>query len=425
MEQSNEYLQPENFDSTVEKKALKRKKNSQIKGYQVAILMIISLLVGGVLTVALMGNIIPNSEYDASVISALMESIDKYYYFQDEKPDVNTMLNAAAEAVIATTGDRYAQYFTDEGYGDYYDNLNGNYKGIGVLVSLDEQGRGLLVTRAYTDNPAFNAGVCDGDVITHIDGVDVSDMSLDDASDLILGEDSSVVKLTILRDDKSLEIDVTRGDVTVSRVFSEKLENGIGYICIEEFTGDAATAFDTQLESLLNDGITSLIIDLRNNPGGGLDTVVKIADRILPECLITTIEGQLVDPPKEYRSTDDEKLDIPYVVLVNGSSASASEVFSGAVQDNEAAILIGTTTYGKGIVQTSWSLGTGMGVIKLTTDAYRTPDGSLIHGIGLTPDIEIELPIELQGISPYTLFHEYREQDTQLSRAIQYLTDGK
>lgn len=425
MEQPNEYLQSDSVETTTEKQTFKRKKTSQIKGYQVAILMIISLLVGGVLTATLIGSIVPSSEYDASVISALMESIDKYYYFQDEKPDVDTMLNAAANAVIATTGDRYAQYFTDEGYGDYYDNLNGNYKGIGVLVALDDEGRGLLVTRAYTGNPAFDAGVCDGDIITHIDGVDVSDMSLDDASDLILGTDGSVVKLTILRDEKSLEIDVTRGDVTVSRVFSEKLENGIGYICIEEFTGDAATAFDTQLEALLSDGITSLIIDLRNNPGGSLDTVVKIADRILPECLITTIEGQLVDPPKEYRSTDDEKLDIPYVVLVNGSSASASEVFSGAVQDNESAILIGTTTYGKGIVQTSWSLGTGMGVIKLTTDAYRTPDGSLIHGIGLTPDIEIDLPIELQGISPYTLFYEHRAEDTQLNRAIQYLTNGK
>ncbi|MDY2926197.1 MAG: S41 family peptidase, partial [Eubacteriales bacterium] len=146
---------------------------------------------------------------------------------------------------------------------------------------------------------------------------------------------------------------------------------------------------------------------------------------VLPDCLITTLEGQLVDPPEEYRSDDKQKLEIPYVVLVNEGSASASEVFSGAIQDNNAAPLIGTTTFGKGIVQTSWSLGVGRGMIKLTTDAYRTPSGKLIHGIGLTPDIEVQQPAELQGISPYTLLNEYRSEDAQLNRAIEYLLTGK
>ena len=228
-----------------------------------------------------------------------------------------------------------------------------------------------------------------------------------------------------MRGESSQTFDVVRGDVVVSRVFSERLDNGIGYICIEEFTGDAATAFNSQLQALLDDGITSLIIDIRNNPGGGLDTVIKIADRVLPDCLITTLEGQLVDPPEEYRSDDKQKLEIPYVVLINEGSASASEVFSGAIQDNNAAPLIGTTTFGKGIVQTSWSLGVGRGMIKLTTDAYRTPSGKLIHGIGLTPDIEVQQPAELQGVSPYTLLNEYRSEDAQLNRAIEYLLTGK
>ena len=335
------------------------------------------------------------------------------------------MLKAAADAVIASTGDRYAEYFTDEGYDAYYDNLNGNYKGIGVLVTGDPKGRGLLVSRAYTGNPAYNAGVRDGDIITHVNGTSLAGVSLDDAADLLIGEDGSVASLTVLRGESSQTFDVVRGDVVVSRVFSERLDNGIGYICIEEFTGDAATAFNSQLQALLDDGITSLIIDIRNNPGGGLDTVIKIADRVLPDCLITTLEGQLVDPPEEYRSDDKQKLEIPYVVLVNEGSASASEVFSGAIQDNNAAPLIGTTTFGKGIVQTSWSLGVGRGMIKLTTDAYRTPSGKLIHGIGLTPDIEVQQPAELQGVSPYTLLNEYRSEDAQLNRAIEYLLTGK
>ncbi len=203
------------------------------------------------------------------------------------------------------------------------------------------------------------------------------------------------------------------------------LENNIGYICIEEFTGDAAGAFNAQLEQLLAKGIDSLIIDLRNNPGGSLDIVVEIADRVLPDCNITTLEGKLVDPPREYRSDDKEKLEIPYVVLVNENSASASEVFSSAVQDNQAAKLVGTKTFGKGIVQTSWSLGEGMGTIKLTTDAYITPNGRHIHEIGLTPDIVVEQPVELQGVSPYVLLNEYREQDVQLTAAIEYLMQGK
>lgn len=403
-----------------------KKQGGGIKGYQIAILMIVSLLVGSFLTVVLLSSVsLPGDKYDASIISDLMESIDKYYYFQDEKPDVDTMLKAAADAVIASTGDRYAEYFTDEGYDAYYDNLNGNYKGIGVLVTGDPEGRGLLVSRAYTGNPAYNAGVRDGDIITHVNGTSLAGVSLDDAADLLIGEDGSVASLTVLRGESSQTFDVVRGDVVVSRVFSERLDNGIGYICIEEFTGDAATAFNSQLQALLDDGITSLIIDIRNNPGGGLDTVIKIADRVLPDCLITTLEGQLVGPPEEYRSDDKQKLEIPYVVLVNEGSASASEVFSGAIQDNNAAPLIGTTTFGKGIVQTSWSLGVGRGMIKLTTDAYRTPSGKLIHGIGLTPDIEVQQPAELQGISPYTLLNEYRSEDAQLNRAIEYLLTGK
>lgn len=148
---------------------------------------------------------------------------------------------------------------------------------------------------------------------------------------------------------------------------------------------------------------------------------MEIADRVLPECTITTLSGKLVDPPREYRSDDKQKLEIPYVVLVNNNSASASEVFSSAVQDNNAAKLIGTTTFGKGIVQTSWSLGEGEGMIKLTTDAYTTPNGRHIHGVGLTPDIAVELPEELEGMSPYALINAHRDSDTQLSAAVEYL----
>ncbi len=400
-----------------------------IKGYHVALLMILSGVVSVILVFALILGIGAKqmSRYDASIISELLRSIDEYYYFQDKKPETSELLNAAAKALIAAVGDPYAEYFSDEEYNSYRDNLNGNYKGIGVLVGIDPDGRGLRVERAYVNNPAYVAGVRDMDIITAVNGEELAGVDLNTASELLVGEDGSIAKLTVLRDGEpeALEIEVKRGDVVVTRVFSEMLENNIGYICIEEFTGDAAGAFNAQLEQLLAKGIDSLIIDLRNNPGGSLDIVVEIADRVLPDCNITTLEGKLVDPPREYRSDDKEKLEIPYVVLVNENSASASEVFSSAVQDNQAAKLVGTKTFGKGIVQTSWSLGEGMGTIKLTTDAYITPNGRHIHEIGLTPDIVVEQPVELQGVSPYVLLNEYREQDVQLTAAIEYLMQGK
>lgn len=396
-----------------------------IRGWQVAVLMLLSGVVSVVLVFAVLLNYGSKlySKYDSQVISDLLESVDRYYYFDEEKPDTETLLNAAAKALIAEIGDPYAEYFSDEEYNAYRDNLNGNYKGIGVLVGLDPDGRGLIVERAYTNNPAYNAGVRDGDIITSINGNQLKDTDFNGAAEMLMGDDGSTAELGIIREGEAqpLTISVKRGDVVVTRVFSEKLENNIGYICIEEFTGDAAEAVNTQLNELLDNGITSLIIDLRNNPGGSLDTVVEIADRVLPECTITTLSGKLVDPPREYRSDNKQKLEIPYVVLVNNNSASASEVFSSAVQDNNAAKLIGTTTFGKGIVQTSWSLGEGEGMIKLTTDAYTTPNGRHIHGVGLTPDIAVELPEELEGMSPYALINAHRDSDTQLSAAIEYL----
>lgn len=402
----------------------KRANKKGISAWQVALLMIISGVVSVVLTFALLihlgGSLL--DKYDASVISMLLQSIDEYYYFQDAKPDSEELLNAAAKALMAELGDPYAEYFSDAEYNSYRDNMNGNYKGIGVLVGLDPEGRGLMVERSYVNNPAYNAGVRDRDIITSINEKSLAGIDLNTASDLLLGDEGTVVKLGILRGDDSLTIEVARGDVLVTRVFSEMLESKIGYICIEEFTGDAKDAFETQLKKLTDAGMESLIIDLRNNPGGALDIVVEIADMVLPDCTITTLSGKMIDPPKEYHSDDAKKLSIPYVVLVNEGSASASEVFSAAVQDNEAAKLIGTKTFGKGIVQTSWSLGDGFGVIKLTTDAYTTPNGRHIHGIGLTPDIVVEQPAELVGVSPYELLNNYRDRDAQLKAAIEYLT---
>lgn len=365
------------------------------------------------------------SEYDATVISALLEEIDNYYYFSDEAPETGALLEHAAKTLVSDVGDPYAAYYTEEEYTSFRNELDGNYKGIGVLVGIADDESGLIVTRAYVGNPAYEAGVRDGDIIVSVDNKPLEGVSLDEASEMLLGEDDSIAQITVLRDGQEMSFSIVRGDVHVTPVFSEQLENGVGYICIEQFTGNASEAFNDQLQALLDAGITSLIIDVRNNPGGSLDVVIDICDRILPDCLIMTLEGKLCDPPVEYRSTDEEQLDIPYVILTNENSASASEVFASAVQDNDKAQIVGINTFGKGIVQTSWSLGEGLGYIKITTDVYRTPDGDLIHGIGVKPDIEVEQAEQLKGIDPYYIMRDAMDADVQLEAAIESLINNK
>lgn len=415
--------------TTGKPRAKKEKRYLKVTPSQITWTAIVSLFVGVALSLlVLTGGTTrfriadTGNKYDATLLSVLLKEIDEYYYFSEDMPDSQKLKETAAKAVVGAIGDKYAAYYTEEEYEAFRNQINGDYKGIGVLVSQLETEKGIVVTRAFEDNNAYNAGVRDGDVIVKVDGTSLEGMSLDDAADLLIGEDGTKVKLEIIRDGETMEFEVERGDVHKTQVFSKQLENKIGYICIESFTGDAATAFNEHLDKLLGAGIESLIIDIRNNPGGSLDVVVSIADRVLPDCLITTIEGKLCDPPDEYRSSDEQKLEIPYVVLVNGNSASASEVFSSAVQDNKQAAIIGTTTFGKGIVQTSWSLGNGMGFIKLTTDAYRTPSGKLIHGIGVVPDIEVEQDAQLEGVDPYFIMRDAMDKDLQLKAAIEELS---
>ena len=261
----------------------------------------------------------------------------------------------------------------------------------------------------------------DGDCIVAVNGSSVAGMELGAISDIIGGEDGTVVRLTVLRGEETLDLNVTRGDVYVRRVYTERLGNGIGYLRIDSFTGNAAAEFNDAIDGFLKMGMEGLVIDLRNNPGGMLETVVAICDRILPECTITTIEGKLVNPPKVYTSSAKESIDIPIVVLTNGNSASASEIFAAAIKENHAGVIMGTNTFGKGIVQTSWQLLPGKGYLKLTTDVYKTPNGNMIHGVGVAPDIELAQDPEIEGYDIYYIRRDMKDRDVQVNAAIEYL----
>lgn len=249
------------------------KKYNGARPWQVAILMLMSAAVAAmVLFVALLGGkgryrlIDGGAKYDSSLISTLLSDIDKYYYFHDDAPDTEKLLEDAAHDIVNSIGDPYAAYYTNEEYEAFENSINGSYKGIGVLLGVTD-GNGAEIVRVYEGNPAAKAGIREGDTVIAVDGKSTLGLPHEEVSDLISGLDGTTVALTIKRGEETLEIDVERGDVYIKRVYTEILENSIGYIRIESFTGNAAEEFNEGLDGLLGQGIESLIIDLRNNPG--------------------------------------------------------------------------------------------------------------------------------------------------------------
>ena len=381
-------------------------------------LLLVSIECGGLnnlRSIKLMG------KYDSSIFSELLYRIDTLHF--GETPSSKELTEAAAHAMVDAVGDRYAAYFSKQEYSDYLSSLNGNIKGgVGISVYAPDE-NGALIHRVYEGTFADEAGLKSGDVIVALDGVSVGGRTLDELVDMIGGDSGTTVKFTVKRGEETLDMDVMRGNVYIKRVEYKMLDNDIGYIYISSFTGYAETELRSAISDLETQGAKSLIIDLRDDPGGSLSMVVNMSDMMLPVCTIASMQGNTTDPT-EYFYSDGEMCELPFVVLVNGNSASASEIFAGAMQDNGRAKIIGTQTYGKGIVQTTFTLNDDHGYLKLTTDAYFTPSGRSLSGTGITPDLVVELPDEVNGMDIYTLVNEYDEQDAQLQAAISELTGG-
>ncbi len=318
-------------------------------------------------------------------IDLLAGYIEENYYEEVEIEDLRTGLFAG----LFDNLDVYSQYYTPEEYQDLMESqVEGTYCGIGAGLQQDEETDVVTVIRVYEDSPALEAGLMVGDIILQADEYEATDMDLDELVSHIRGEEGTSVHLLIYRDGEEMEFDIPRRSLSYETVVSEMLADQIGYLEITEFTESTVEQFEKALEKLKEQGMEALIIDLRYNPGGVLDVVCEILDDILPEGLIVYTEDR--DGNREdFRSTNERELAVPLAVLVNGSSASASEIFAGAVQDREAGTLIGTTTYGKGVVQSIRALSDGS-ALKLTTQRYFTPNGTCIQGIGITPDVEIE-----------------------------------
>lgn len=320
-------------------------------------------------------------------LEQVRSALEEGYY---QEVDDDALMTAAIRGMMASLEDPYTFYYTPDEMEEHNEQTEGTYHGIGILMQSNADGQ-IEIIRVYEGSPAAASGARAGDFILRVDGVEVSGtdaQAFEEAVNLMRGEDGTELALTVQRDGGTLELHMIRGDVSVSNVSYAELSGGIGYINIFQFTGDDVTAFDAALEALQAAGVSGLMIDLRNNPGGLLDDVVAIADRLLPEGLIVYTEDRAGKRESFY--SDAACCDLPLVILINDMSASASEILAAAVQDHGRGTLVGTQSYGKGIVQTVVRFEEDGAGMQFTSSCYYTPSGKNIHGTGVTPDIEVE-----------------------------------
>lgn len=387
--------------------------------------IIITALVSSAVTMHIYNNkrgdevMLPASEYaeltDVMALDEVMKSIDEYYYF--EAPQREQLVKSAANGMVASLNDPYSAYFTDEEYQRYLSSINGAYDGIGVLIGQPTED-GAEILDVYEDTSASEAGLLAGDFIVAVDGTGVSGLTLEEISTLIARGNGEAVKLTIKRGEESFDVDVVSGTVNIKRVEHFLYNHHTGYIRISMFSGNCAEDFREAIKDLTERRMTCLVIDLRNNPGGLLKDVVSIADTLLGECTIVTVRSN--GGEEEVYTSNKKGVSVPVAIIVNENSASASEILAAAVQDNEAGIIVGMPTFGKGIVQTTRRLESNGAWLKLTTSAYYTPSGKSINGIGVTPDLEVDLPEEMKS-TPIDKLDQ--EQDAQLWAALDYVRE--
>ncbi len=346
----------------------------------------------------------------------ILSIVQREYY---REVDAEALETAAIDGMLAALGDPYTFYYTDEAYAAMNEETTGQYVGVGMLVGETADGD-LRVLRVFRGSPAEKAGIEAGDALLAIDGASVggeTPMSLSEASALLKGEGETPVEVEVERGGETLSFTLERGEVSINYVEYSILEGDVGYLSIYQFTGDDVEGVKEAISAFQQAGVSALVVDVRSNPGGLLTDVVDICDMLLPEGLIVYTEDR--SGAREEFYADGEYWDVPMAVLVNGDSASASEIFAAAVQDTGRGIVVGEVTYGKGVVQTLHAFPDGDGM-QLTTATYYTPSGASIHGQGVTPDIEVALAADASVI-----YHAPdAASDAQLAAALEALGHG-
>ena len=347
---------------------------------------------------------------------AIYNTIDDYYL---NEIDNDKIQNGIYKGMVDSLGDPYTVYYNTEEYKQFTSSSSGTYSGIGVAVSQNVTTGAITIVKTFKKGSGEKEGMKPGDVIYKVEGKKIEGLELSKVVSMIKGEEGTFVKVTVLRDGKEIEFNLERKKLEVDTVnyrMEDRSGKKIGYISVSEFDEVTASQFKSAISELSKEGMEGLVIDLRDNPGGLLDVTCEMLDRMIKKgLLVYTVDknGKRVDED----ATDSDSFDKPVAILVNGNSASASEVFSGAMKDYKAATLVGTRTFGKGIVQSIVPFGDGT-AMKVTVSKYYTPNGVNIHGTGIEPDVVVELSKDATKNGKYD-----RKYDNQLNKALDVVVD--
>ena len=364
---------------------------------------------------------ISRAEYEKyqefSELFELMDAAEIYFY---KEPDRKKMLYNAAKGLLSGMDDPYTFYYTPEEWTEMLDDDEGKYTGIGVLISANYETQICVINRIFKGSPAEEAGVKRGDILYRVgEDLFVTADNLQDAVDIMRGVPGTDVDVTFLRDGKEITLTITRKEISVNQIESAMLDDEIGYICLYQFAGDAEIEFENALKELVDNGAKGIVIDLRDNPGGWVEQARYIADLFMDEgelCYLVYRDG--TEEHDEYL-TKDGKYDVKIVVLVNEYSASSSEILTGALHDCADAKVVGTTSYGKGIIQIVMPVGNEGAGFQMTIAQYYTPNGTAVHGEGIAPDYEVTLP---EGDNGSYQFADV-ENDPQLKKAVEVMKE--
>lgn len=415
LEENQEEIQnqlPETEQDSVKKEKKKHPfRNGFLSG--VAVCLVIALMVVIVKETMLHSTVGSGfmTKHGVEKVNLLSDVIDQYYYkdITDEEK-----MEGIYKGLMSSTNDKYTDYYSPKEFKDLMVTMEGDYGGIGATLSQDKVTKEVSVVEVYEGSPAARAGLERGDIVISVDGHLGTDESLDDFVQRIRGEEGTSIEMVYKRGDQEHTIEITREEVIVPSVSHRMLDDKIGYIRISSFVNGTQKDFEDALADLQSQGMQGIVFDMRDNGGGMVDSVVAILDDILPAgTVVYTMDKS--GKREDYTSDDAKKIEIPVTVLVNENTASAAEIFTGAIRDFNYGTIIGTNTFGKGIVQSTVPLSDGSAV-KITVATYYTPSGECIHEKGIKPDIELEFSYADENPTEYDEL-----KDNQVQKAMEVL----
>ena len=366
------------------------------------LLLVAVLLVGGVYAYSAVGETrrstvtIDRSEYDRLLkyekLDEVMQYIKAYYY---KEPDTDEMLDYAVQGMLSALGDPYTFYYDAKAWQEMWEEEEGEYTGIGVQILANYEDQTVKLTRVFRDTPAEKVGMRKNDILYRVEDIEVTAETMQAAVNVMRGEVGGSVEVEVIRGEEHITFNIVRDTIHTNNVDYAMLADNVGYVILYQFSTDTLVSdFNTAMDALEAQGATSIILDLRDNPGGWVEDAVSVADRFLDRKMVVYSKTRYSsETDKHYTKSGADE--IPLVVLVNENSASSSEILTGALQDYKRATVVGTQSFGKGIMQYVLGLSDNETGIQLTYCEYFTPNGNSVHGIGITPDVVVEMPEDM------------------------------